>query len=435
VLSNVLDGNTLSGISIGPEYGWGKGEADYVTGLYISGNTFTSNSGATGNVGYNGGILIHGEGAKGNQNITITGNHFNSIYGANIIVQWANGVNINNNSFVNANQVAEGDPTVVSLSNANAVSFANNVVASQGNFGTSYFLSGSGVTNTTGGSNGFYYGNIKTYEAENAVLTDCAVGGDSTASGGHTARLIVNPDSTVKFTVNVPVAGTYPILAYYDNGNTTSGFIPTIATWNASVNGTGAAMLSLPYTFGWNSFSPVRVAAFSATLNTGNNTIQFACGRSSADMDKIVVLMPQKIDQSVYYKLFNQNSGKVLAVVNAATNAGAPIQQFTDNGTPDHNWKFTYTGAGYYKLVNQNSGLELGGNGANPPLGSQVIQYGANGAQDHLWQLIDSGSGYYKVVNKGTGLLLDVTGASLADGALVDQYSDNGGANQHWQMR
>jgi hypothetical protein len=35
----------------------------------------------------------------------------------------------------------------------------------------------------------------------------------------------------------------------------------------------------------------------------------------------------------------NKNSGKILAVHNASTADSANVEQFQDNGTPDHNWR------------------------------------------------------------------------------------------------
>ena len=44
------------------------------------------------------------------------------------------------------------------------------------------------------------------------------------------------------------------------------------------------------------------------------------------------------INPNAYYKLVNQNSGKVMAVSGMSQDDGAYVTQWNDNGTPDHNW-------------------------------------------------------------------------------------------------
>ncbi len=135
-----------------------------------------------------------------------------------------------------------------------------------------------------------------------------------------------------------------------------------------------------------------------------------------------------------YYKIVNQNSGKLLAVSGMSQSDGAQVTQWNDNGTPDHNWQFVDAGGGYYKIVNQYSGKLLAVSGMSQSDGANVTQWNDNGTPDHLWRLVDAGGGYYKIVNKNSGKLLAVSGMSQSDGANVTQWNDNGTPDHNWRL-
>jgi hypothetical protein len=94
IANNVIGGCGMSGISVGPEYEWKEG--DYVQDLSVKDNQFGKNGFAGGDLAA---ILIHGEGAKGNRNLTIEGNTFDSDYSGDIDLQWTMGAIIRQNSF------------------------------------------------------------------------------------------------------------------------------------------------------------------------------------------------------------------------------------------------------------------------------------------------------------------------------------------------
>ena len=99
--NGLIEGCTISGcgmsaISIGPEYYWR--EADYSQNVTLRGNTLRNNvlngSGA-------GVIFVHGEGAIGNKNITITDNRFDRNYGQNAVyAEDTDGLVITDNRFI-----------------------------------------------------------------------------------------------------------------------------------------------------------------------------------------------------------------------------------------------------------------------------------------------------------------------------------------------
>ncbi|TXS79184.1 hypothetical protein EAO69_06990 [Streptomyces sp. me109] len=135
------------------------------------------------------------------------------------------------------------------------------------------------------------------------------------------------------------------------------------------------------------------------------------------------------------FQIANVNSGKLLAVENASLSDSADVQQYTDNGTPDHLWRLVKAGSGWYKIVNVHSGLLLAVEGASTALSAQIQQYHDSGTSDHLWRLVDAGGGQYKIVNRNSGLVLGVAGMSTGDSADVVQYSDNGTADHLWTLR
>ena len=97
IQNNVVDGCGQAAISLGPEYYWN--EADYVHNTLISGNTFREN----GIAAYGGAaILIHGDGAIGNANLTLRDNRFVSNYQGDVEAAWIAGLVIASNTLTGA---------------------------------------------------------------------------------------------------------------------------------------------------------------------------------------------------------------------------------------------------------------------------------------------------------------------------------------------
>ena len=138
------------------------------------------------------------------------------------------------------------------------------------------------------------------------------------------------------------------------------------------------------------------------------------------------------INTGIYYRILNENSGKVAAVSGASLNLGAQLTQWDDNGTTDHNWRFVPLGDGYFHIVNQNSGLLMAVDGASTSDSANVTQWNDNGTPDHNWRLEAQGGGYYRIVNQNSQKLLAVQNGSTADGANLQQYHDNGTWDHNW---
>jgi len=125
IKDNTIEACGMAGISAGPEYYWN--EADYVQHLTIEGNTLRGN----GRMGWGGGaVLIHGDGAVGNHDITVKGNRFLGNYCSDIDAQWIDGLSVTSNSITGPTQWPASAPPkpAVALANCRAVSFADNVV-------------------------------------------------------------------------------------------------------------------------------------------------------------------------------------------------------------------------------------------------------------------------------------------------------------------
>ncbi|RUT36523.1 glycoside hydrolase family 5 [Paenibacillus zeisoli] len=134
------------------------------------------------------------------------------------------------------------------------------------------------------------------------------------------------------------------------------------------------------------------------------------------------------------YKLTAQHSGKNLEVAGGSSADGANVQQWTDNGKTQQQWKAIDVGGGYYKLISGSSGKALDVEGAFTYDGANVQQWTDNGQANQKWKIIDVGGGYYKLISGSSGKALDVAGGSTADGANVQQWTDNGNAQQKWKF-
>ena len=139
-------------------------------------------------------------------------------------------------------------------------------------------------------------------------------------------------------------------------------------------------------------------------------------------------------DRTRWYKIQNQNSGKVLAVTNMSLADVTNVTQYEDNGTPDHLWAIVPNPDGTVRIVNRNSAKVLAVHNQSTSPGAFVQQYQDNGTPDHLWRLIDAGGGWSKIQNVHSGLIMAVDQASTANGAQVTQWTDNGTTDHLWRL-
>jgi hypothetical protein len=148
----------------------------------------------------------------------------------------------------------------------------------------------------------------------------------------------------------------------------------------------------------------------------------------------LALLLPAAASGTVWNRIQNRNSGKVLAVSGMSLADTAEVTQWSDNGTADHLWTLLDNGDGSVRIVNRNSGKVLAVHNQSTDDGAHVQQYQDNGTPDHLWRLVDNGDGWSRIVNVRSGKVLAVDGQSLADGAQATQWTDNGTPDHLWRL-
>ncbi|XLP22167.1 RICIN domain-containing protein [Bacillus toyonensis] len=96
---------------------------------------------------------------------------------------------------------------------------------------------------------------------------------------------------------------------------------------------------------------------------------------------------------------------------------------------------FNFKNNQFYKIMNENGGKvidvahESTGNGAN------IQQYDYNGGANQQWVFFQLDGGYYAITNRNSGKVVDVDHGSTGNGANIQQYDYNGGANQQWSFQ
>ncbi|MGW9047744.1 RICIN domain-containing protein [Streptomyces lydicus] len=141
------------------------------------------------------------------------------------------------------------------------------------------------------------------------------------------------------------------------------------------------------------------------------------------------------VDGDVYYRLVSVRSGKALEVNAFSTADGTRIQQWTEQGTANQEWKLRPTGGGYYELVNRNSGKVLGIAGNSTAEGAVAEQQTDRSSPSQEWKIKEvGGSGAVTFTSRRSGQVLDVSAGSTAQGAAVVQYPSRGGTNQQWKL-
>jgi DUF1680 family protein len=133
------------------------------------------------------------------------------------------------------------------------------------------------------------------------------------------------------------------------------------------------------------------------------------------------------------FRLVNAASGLVLGVQNMSTADGGLALQWTDNGTPDHDWELVVDGTAI-RLRNVNSGKVLGIENMSTADNARALQWADNGTADHRWTVLDVGDGTHKLRNANSDKLLALLNGSTANGAQAVQDPDNGSLDNQWRF-
>src|SRR5215216_3495208 len=121
------------------------------------------------------------------------------------------------------------------------------------------------------------------------------------------------------------------------------------------------------------------------------------------------------------YRFIVRHSRKVLDVVNASTENGAVIQQYTLHGAPNQIWRVEPMGDAYYKIVGKQSGKVI-------TLTTQglIVQYEWVGGDNQQWRIEPAGPDSYYVLPKLSGKCLEVLNNSTEDRGRVQAHTCNG---------
>lgn len=138
----------------------------------------------------------------------------------------------------------------------------------------------------------------------------------------------------------------------------------------------------------------------------------------------------------VSYTIINKHSGKVLDLDGGNTNAGTNIQQWTNKGGSNQEWRITASENGYCKIVSmadESKCIAITEDSAENGLNVELQKY--NGADNQQWKLIQNGS-YYGIVSKCSDGKsgLDVFDWSTDDGGNINQWEYWGGDCQLWRI-
>lgn len=207
------------------------------------------------------------------------------------------------------------------------------------------------------------------------------------------------------------VAVTYgPVVLCGDYGSTTLSALPALNT--SSITRTSSTALAFTAT------------ANGATVNLGpfydapaNYSVYWSANGSTGTAPN--------------YRLINAGSGLVLGVQNESTANGGLALQWTDSGTPDHNWELVLDGSAV-RIRNVNSAKVLGVQNMSTADNATVLQWDDNGTADHRWTLADAGDGSHKIANVNSGKLLAILNGSTAAGAQAVQTTDTGSSSSRW---
>lgn len=134
------------------------------------------------------------------------------------------------------------------------------------------------------------------------------------------------------------------------------------------------------------------------------------------------------------FQLRNENSGKLMGVDHESMANSANVQQYEDNGSRDHLWRFKPAPGGWWKIVNVNSGKLLAVQDASTANSAQLQQYDDTGTDDHLWRVVAKDKGTFLILNKNSGKVAGVDKESMDNSANVVQFEDNGTKDHLWSI-
>lgn len=144
-----------------------------------------------------------------------------------------------------------------------------------------------------------------------------------------------------------------------------------------------------------------------------------------------------KADQWLWATVGTVN-GPALTIAGAATVAGAPLVQWSQQWGPDgspaahQQWQYVNLDGNYFKFVSRSTGMVLSVVGARKENGAAVIQEPWTGRDNQIWSRQYPPGGGLMMINKNSGKALDVADERTGDGVVIIQWTPHQGKNQTW---
>ncbi|MCU4744079.1 family 43 glycosylhydrolase [Natronoglomus mannanivorans] len=141
------------------------------------------------------------------------------------------------------------------------------------------------------------------------------------------------------------------------------------------------------------------------------------------------------LESGTYY-VVNENSGKLLDGDSDDASDGGTVDQRDETGHVSQEWILDSQddGLGSYTLENAASGLVLAVADAETAEGVPLQQSSSDGSATQRWYVVENGDGTVRLENAGTGLVAAIEDGSTADGADAVQRTWYGGDEQRWHL-
>lgn len=137
------------------------------------------------------------------------------------------------------------------------------------------------------------------------------------------------------------------------------------------------------------------------------------------------------VSNSTYQLRLGTGAGLCVDVQGASQQDGAPVQQYTCNGSDAQRWVIANVANDVYELRSAASGKCLDVKGGSTANGAALQQYTCNGTAAQRWAVKALGGGAYRLISQtGSGKCLDVPRSSPQNATKLQLYTCNGTAAQ-----
>jgi hypothetical protein len=168
--------------------------------------------------------------------------------------------------------------------------------------------------------------------------------------------------------------------------------------------------------------------------------VGLAVAAGSVSVAPAEAAVPPFTDSLTNAYLSNPQTGMVIDVSGARTDASAPIWTWPFHGERNQQWAIQRVGnTPHYTITALHSGMCLDVANGNWNNGTRVWQWPCHGGDAQLWQpevfAVDPyGYSTFRLRNKGSGRCLEIPGGVAPHGAVLGIWDCHGGRNQEWRQ-